>query len=93
VVTKTIQNLSIHIFKPLVSKTFQNLSIPRSPGFFTGWDDVLGGPGSKDATPAVLMALLLFIIPSNPNFLAIFKSSAGPESVSASPALVYLIHR
>ena len=63
--------------------------ISRSPGFFTGWSDALGGPGSKDATPAILMSIFLFILPSNPNFMALFRStSETPEEVEPSPALI-----
>ena len=38
----------------------------RSPGFMSGWGDLIGGPGIKDGTPAILVGLLLFILPSNP---------------------------
>ena len=38
----------------------------RSPGFMTGWGDAIGGPGINDGTPAILIALLLFILPVTP---------------------------
>jgi di/tricarboxylate transporter len=38
----------------------------RSPGFMSGWGDLIGGPGINDGTPAILVGLLLFILPSQP---------------------------
>jgi sodium-dependent dicarboxylate transporter 2/3/5 len=32
----------------------------------TGWGDAIGGPGINDGTPAMLIALLLFILPVTP---------------------------
>ena len=70
---------------PRLSSNFTS----RSPGFFTGWSDALGGPGSKDATPAILMSIFLFILPANPNFMALFRSSPeGVDRIEPSPALI-----
>ena len=60
--------------------------LSRSTWFFTGWSDALEGPGSKDATPAILMAIFLFILPSTPNFLALFKPSA--EEIKPAQSLI-----
>ena len=52
----------------------------RSPGFFLGWGDFLEDSFNKnagfdiaDATPAILMTLLLFILPSEPFYMMLFK--------------------
>ncbi len=53
-----------------------------SPGFMTGWGDKLesttaaGGMATSvdDATPAVLVAVLLFALPAKPTFLNAFGS-------------------
>ena len=39
------------------------LWMSRSPGFVTGWE-VLFPPGISDATPAILISLILFIVPA-----------------------------
>ncbi len=41
----------------------------RSPGFVPGWSDRLGYGGIKDGTPAIIVGIILFILPSKPNFL------------------------
>lgn len=54
----------------------------RSPGFVTGWADVFkyAFPDVKiaDATPAMFIVFLLFIIPKNPKFL----QTQDPENVN-----------
>ena len=42
------------------------LWLTRSPGFVPGWADMLPQPGVGDATPAVLVALLMFAVPAGP---------------------------
>ncbi|CAG2116494.1 unnamed protein product, partial [Medioppia subpectinata] len=38
----------------------------REPGVFTGWADLINNKGTiKDATPAILIGISFFIIPSN----------------------------
>ena len=39
------------------------LWLTRSPGFMTGWADLLP-PGVTDATPAILISLLMFAVPA-----------------------------
>ena len=75
----TIINDKIHELGPLsfqeksVSATFLLLIFLwffRYPGFISGWGDELGGSNSyiTDGTPAILMAIALFILPSNLKF-------------------------
>ena len=42
------------------------LWLTRSPGFVPGWADLLPQGGVGDATPAVLVALLMFAVPLGP---------------------------
>ncbi len=42
------------------------LWLTRSPGFVPGWADQLPQPGVGDATPAVLIALVMFAVPAGP---------------------------
>ena len=65
----------------------------RSPGYMTGWGDIfatdnaLGNPVSVgDATAAVFMCITLFVLPSKPYFLRIFKNKNGP--FKSSPAIL-----
>ncbi len=51
-----------------------------SPGFMTGWGDKLESTNASgaetsvdDATPAILVALLLFALPARPTFLSALR--------------------
>jgi len=57
----------------------------RSPGFMSGWGDALDNE-INDATPAIFVALLLFILPSNPAFLGIYKTSS--DLPAPQPSLI-----
>lgn len=50
------------------------LFFTRAPGFMTGWAQVLTKTKIKDATPAIFVVILLFIIPANWSCLNYFKS-------------------
>ena len=65
----------------------------RSPGFMTGWADLLvtyNAMGDKvtvsDATPAFLIVIIMFVMPAKPTFLNIFR--ANNAKLESSPALV-----
>ena len=65
----------------------------RSPGYMTGWGDFFAGENALgdpvfvgDATAAVFMCITLFILPSKPYFLRLFKNPKGP--FKSSPAIL-----
>ena len=43
----------------------------RSPGFIPGWAEVLAGEDIKDGTPAILVGILLFLVPSSTKFCSL----------------------
>nr|CAD7411374.1 unnamed protein product [Timema poppensis] len=47
----------------------------REPEFISGWADIIPGVEIKDATPVMLVVMLLFILPSNLSFLNYFNSN------------------
>ena len=63
----------------LVVLTLTN-PVPRSPGFMTGWGDALGDPKVNDGTPAILVGLMLYLIPSK----SFFQQSPGSSSAFES---------
>ena len=46
----------------------------RSPGFFDSYGDLEGRPEIDDATPAIAVVILLFLMPSEPSFLRLRSS-------------------
>lgn len=59
----------------------------RSPGFMNGWGDKLDN-GINDATPAVFVALLLFILPAHPAFFRVlFQTNKNVQAVP-QPSLI-----
>lgn len=65
----------------------------RSPGFMTGWADLLvtyNAMGDKvtvsDATPAFLVIIVMFVMPAKPTFLNVFRRNNA--KLESSPALV-----
>ncbi len=67
-----------------------------SPGFMTGWGDKLeseNGMGYEtsvdDATPAILIAVLLFAMPAKPNFFrALSSGRSDPQGIEPSPPVL-----
>ncbi|KAG8224335.1 hypothetical protein J437_LFUL004291 [Ladona fulva] len=50
----------------------------RSPQFIMGWADFIPGVKIKDATPAMFILFLMYILPADLNFLSwIFKNGGG----------------
>ncbi|XP_001654056.2 protein I'm not dead yet [Aedes aegypti] len=64
------------------------LFFTRSPGFVKGWSDVFPGVKIKDATPAILIVIMLFIVPADWRWLNYFKKNSGPLPKEPSPALI-----
>lgn len=60
----------------------------RSPGFITGWAELITKTKVGDATPAIFIVIALFMLPSNWSWLRIF--SAKPEQLpkAATPSLI-----
>jgi len=50
----------------------------REPGFVPGWAEVIGGKSIKDGTPAILVGILLFVLPTKPNFCRIDSTYSPP---------------
>ena len=48
----------------------------RLPGFIPGWAEALAGKDIKDGTPAILIGILLFLVPSSTKF---FSLSSPPS--------------
>ena len=40
----------------------------RAPGFIPGWAEVISSKSIKDGTPAILIGILLFVLPTKPKF-------------------------
>lgn len=62
----------------------------KSPGFMTGWGDLfltynLRGDKVKigDATPAIFVAILVFVLPAESNFIRAMMKKSGFESSEA----------
>ncbi|XP_062550590.1 protein I'm not dead yet-like isoform X2 [Armigeres subalbatus] len=64
------------------------LFFTRSPGFISGWSDIFPDVKIKDATPAIMIVIVLFIVPSDWRWLAYFKTNSGPLPTEPSPALI-----
>ncbi|XP_060533670.1 protein I'm not dead yet isoform X2 [Cylas formicarius] len=60
----------------------------RKPQFITGWAEMITQHKVKDATAALIVVLLLFVIPSHPNFVYIFSKDEAKRPKIASPALL-----
>ncbi|XP_059611185.1 protein I'm not dead yet-like [Phlebotomus argentipes] len=61
------------------------LFFTRAPGFMTGWAEALTDIKVKDATPAIFIVIVLFIIPANWKFLNYFKSRATAAMLPKTP--------
>ncbi|XP_058831962.1 protein I'm not dead yet-like [Topomyia yanbarensis] len=60
----------------------------REPGFMTGWADLLPDAKIRDATPAILIVILLFIFPANWSCLDFFKRNPGRLPAVVTPSLI-----
>ncbi|CAH0548728.1 unnamed protein product [Brassicogethes aeneus] len=60
----------------------------RQPQFITGWAELITQHKVKDATAALIVVLLLFIIPSKPDFINIFNKDESKRPKTSSPALI-----
>lgn len=64
------------------------LFFTREPGFITGWADVLNSVKIKDATPAMFIVIVLFMIPANWRCLKFCRSNPGRLPTEATPGLI-----
>lgn len=65
----------------------------RSPQFITGWADFIPGVKIKDATPAMIIVFLLYVLPADLNFLSwLFKNGRRPTKASPSLLTWKVIH-
>lgn len=64
------------------------LFFTREPGFITGWADLLPAVKIKDATPAMLCVILLFVIPANWRCFKFLKPNPGRLPTEATPGLI-----
>lgn len=60
----------------------------RKPQFIVGWAELITQHSVKDATAALIVVMLLFLIPARPDFLYIFSSDETKRPKAASPALI-----
>lgn len=60
----------------------------RKPQFIVGWAELITQHKVKDATAALIVVLLLFIIPSSPGFIHIFNKDKDKRPIAPSPALI-----
>ncbi|XP_043500808.1 protein I'm not dead yet-like [Polistes fuscatus] len=82
---KQIGPMSFHeIAVSILFLTCIFLWIFRSPGFVTGWADLISYVEIRDSTPALLICLLMFYIPRDPNF--IYFWSRDPEKRPWGPS-------
>ncbi|XP_064609432.1 solute carrier family 13 member 2-like [Liolophura sinensis] len=66
------------------------LWLTRESDFFRGWGNVLPAGTASDSTPAILLAISLFIVPSaRPNFLCL-RSKNGRDSNNPGPRVALL---
>lgn len=64
------------------------LFFTRKPGFISGWSDLFPGVAIKDGTPAILIVVLLFIVPSDWRWLNYFRKDSGPLPKEPTSALI-----
>ncbi|KAJ8956308.1 hypothetical protein NQ318_015044 [Aromia moschata] len=60
----------------------------RKPQFIAGWAELITQHQVRDATAALIVVLLLFIIPAKPDFIYIFSKDEAKRPKVASQALV-----
>ncbi|KAI4454382.1 solute carrier family 13 member [Holotrichia oblita] len=60
----------------------------RKPQFIPGWAEMITDTKVKDATAALIVVMLLFIIPAKPNFIYFFSKDESKRPTVASPPLI-----
>ncbi|KAK5638691.1 hypothetical protein RI129_012986 [Pyrocoelia pectoralis] len=60
----------------------------RQPQFIRGWPTLITNTKVKDATAALIVVMLLFILPSKSDFLNIFRRNKKARPTEPSPSLV-----
>lgn len=60
----------------------------RKPQFIAGWAELITQHKVKDATAALIVVFLLFIIPARPDFIYIFSKNESKRPKVASQSLV-----
>lgn len=60
----------------------------RAPGFITGWAELITKTKIGDATPAVFIVVVLFMLPANWNFLKFWSARPDQLPKTASPSLI-----
>ncbi|XP_063923978.1 protein I'm not dead yet isoform X2 [Zophobas morio] len=60
----------------------------RKPQFIAGWAEMITQHKVKDATAALIVVLLLFVVPARPDFIYIFSKDESKRPKVASPALI-----
>ncbi|CAH1382339.1 unnamed protein product [Tenebrio molitor] len=60
----------------------------RKPQFIVGWAELITEHKVKDATAALIVVLLLFMIPARPDFLYILSKDETKRPKTPSPALI-----
>lgn len=64
------------------------LFFTREPGFITGWADLLPAVKIKDATPAMFIVIVFFMIPANWRCLKFLRRNPGRLPNEATPGLI-----
>ncbi|XP_053672180.1 protein I'm not dead yet-like [Anopheles nili] len=64
------------------------LYFTREPGFMMGWADLLPDVRIKDATPAIFVVIMLFIVPADWNCVSFFRKGPGQLPKRPSPGLI-----
>ncbi|XP_015836203.1 protein I'm not dead yet isoform X1 [Tribolium castaneum] len=60
----------------------------RKPQFIVGWAELITQHKVKDATAALIVVLLLFIIPARPDFIYILSKDESKRPKTPSPPLI-----
>ncbi|KAB0791695.1 hypothetical protein PPYR_03496 [Photinus pyralis] len=60
----------------------------RQPQFIRGWPTLITNTKVKDATAAMIVVMLLFILPSKSDFVNIFRRNKNARPTEPSPPLV-----
>ncbi|XP_053683713.1 protein I'm not dead yet-like [Sabethes cyaneus] len=60
----------------------------REPGFITGWADLLPAVKIRDATPAILVVILLFVVPASWRCFKFCTRNSGRLPTEATPGLI-----
>ncbi|KAF5284221.1 hypothetical protein FQR65_LT00221 [Abscondita terminalis] len=60
----------------------------RQPQFIPGWPTLITSTKVKDATAAMIVVMLLFILPSRPDFINVFRKNKSARPTAPAPPLV-----